>query len=884
MSRPGRSPTSCCLQLLLLLSLLAHILVESTDSPVLRGQPGNFARHLQAASRPPPPPPGPEAVLCNASVTTNCCGDEKCDASLGESTCGAKNCPADCNATCSGGLPVLTCPLDKPTVDFKAKQCRVCQQITFNTFVDTCMYNVTQCVNVGPGKSCDIDCAGQYMRVGNKTTGTCPAGNSNPSRLLIWQKPVCECPEPPLLEGYIKYPTGCVGLECKYRCTDRFSGTPKVMCAPDNQCNVTSYLTGCKKLTPCALPSVDRCRFDVSRCASVQPGKSCEIHCRKPLLGNYTVGMCPDQNTNESTELDYYPLTCLLETCPDPSPWPAGYNKTASGKWVCATGYNGTARNRCALGNAWTDDCSAVAALSGCHPIVNCLAPSLTYQMPGLDACKYDMSACQSVAPGEKCEVHCKTPFAGTKTEAHCPAGNVNPNGLVWQKPPCQLESCAEPGSIPAGYIRLGSAGWQCAQSYTGFAEKRCEPTASCEALPVLRGCSQQVPCQAKQGDCQYDMYGCVSVRPGQKCKIRCKAPFAGNVTEAQCPYGNTDRNGLVWKPPECFLDSCADPPPGNGYVKGFDGNWECAPGYSGTVTKNCTWLEAECRAVPSLSGCVPEQSCKVPEVNSCMHDISDCRNVQPGKLCSISCRRPYTGVNETFTCPFKNINASTPLQGTLPVCDCGEPDPLPRGYNMTIDEATDERFYSCDTGYAGQAKKTCAPGKGATCTVDPILIGCSIPVPCEASFVDVEKRSQGGNVRGLVDFGPASMEGSVNENHVLEYRIYWANKCENKLAVNAEPIGVLPVRTEREGCCRGDAYSYDIDLKLPEGAEGLLVLTALRSGEAPIGVFIDLDLEEIKRVIPMAMAHPAMRPTFICLVAVLACLLLGLEQQPIGR
>lgn len=301
-------------------------------------------------------------------------------------------------------------------------------------------------------------------------------------------------------------------------------------------------------------------------------------------------------------------------------------------------------------------------------------------------------------------------------------------------------------------------------------------------------------------------------------------------------------------------------------------------------MTKNCTWLEAECSAVPSLSGCVPEQSCKMPEASSCMYDVSDCRNVAPGKLCSISCRRPYTGFNETFTCPFKNTNASTPLLGTLPDCDCGEPDPLPRGYNMTINPDNDQRSYNCDIGYAGKAVKTCAPGKGATCTVDPVLIGCSIPVPCEASFVDTEKRSSSGNVLGRVDFGPASMEGAVHEKHVLEYRIYWADKCENKLAVNAAPIGVVPVRAEGETCCRGDAYSMEIDLKLPKGAEGLLVLTSLRSGEAPIGVFVDLNLEAINRVIPMAMAHPAMRPTFVCLVAVLACLLLGLEQQTIGR
>ena len=91
-----------------------------------------------------------------------------------------------------------------------------------------------------------------------------------------------------------------------------------------------------------------------------------------------------------------------------------GYNKTPEGKWVCANGYNGTARNRCELGDNWASDCSAAAALTGCHAVVDCLAPTLT----GLDLCTYDVSACTSAAPGEQCEVHCKSPFTGAKTEA----------------------------------------------------------------------------------------------------------------------------------------------------------------------------------------------------------------------------------------------------------------------------------------------------------------------------------------------------------------------------------------------------------------------------------------------------------------------------------
>lgn len=38
--------------------------------------------------------------------------------------------------------------------------------------------------------------------------------------------------------------------------------------------------------------------------------------------------------------------------------------------------------------------------------------------------------------------------------EAYCPDGNTDPNGLVWTRPPCGLDSCDDPGQVPAGYRR----------------------------------------------------------------------------------------------------------------------------------------------------------------------------------------------------------------------------------------------------------------------------------------------------------------------------------------------------------------------------------------------------------------------------------------------
>ena len=43
-----------------------------------------------------------------------------------------------------------------------------------------CMFNTSQCDMVGPGESCEIECAAPYVMLGNATMGQCPMGNSIP--------------------------------------------------------------------------------------------------------------------------------------------------------------------------------------------------------------------------------------------------------------------------------------------------------------------------------------------------------------------------------------------------------------------------------------------------------------------------------------------------------------------------------------------------------------------------------------------------------------------------------------------------------------------------------------------------------------------------------
>eukprot|EP00933_Yihiella_yeosuensis_P016822 TRINITY_DN14227_c1_g1_i2.p1 TRINITY_DN14227_c1_g1~~TRINITY_DN14227_c1_g1_i2.p1 ORF type:complete len:845 (+),score=91.09 TRINITY_DN14227_c1_g1_i2:162-2696(+) len=741
---------------------------------------------------------------------------------------------------------------------------------------DKCLYDISGCNAVPPGGVCKITCRSPYVLVNQTTNGSCPAGNSIPARMLVWHKPQCGCPEPKVQAGYIKQHSGV------WKCAEGYAGTPSIHCAPNPGCEgVRTWLEGCDSLVPCTAPNVDKCRYDVSACGSVPPGGQCVVRCKEPLLGGSTVATCPNSNTNPLQELDYFPLTCMLQTCPDPDPWPPGYNKTPDGKWTCADGYNGTAINRCVLGDDWALNCGAEAGLEGCLPIVPCQPPKLY----GFERCSFDMGGCQSTDPGATCEVHCKTPFTGKETIATCPFGNTNPQGLIWERPKCILESCAEPSTIPAGYNRVGTT-YSCAASFTGFATKLCEPTLSCEVKPTLVGCQQLVPCEAEQGDCRYNTYGCISVQPGSSCDVKCKAPFAGTVTKGICPAGNTKTNGLKWTAPTCVLDTCADPVVAPvGYKKIFGTkDWECAPGYSGKVVKKCEWVEAECKANPIYSGCVKESPCKLPKLPAdaeCMFHLAPCRNVASGSSCELKCKAPYVGKPGKLTCPPANTNENTTLQGEVPHCGCGEPLPVPFGYNRTDHTSkmtTEVRVeYSCMAGFVGKAEKLCKPGpktSNGSCTVSPVMTGCGVPLPCTAAFHHNNKSAGGGRVAGEVHFGAALLEGTIYEKELIRYEVYFGDKCEDP--IGEKPFGVAMVSKDSEGCCRGDLYNVKVPPMVPPArTTGFLIMAVTTTGRATMGHLIPLNTSALSQAALTAAARSqAMLATSVALAVTLSAVL----------
>ena len=55
---------------------------------------------------------------------------------------------------------------------------------------------------------------------------------------------------------------------------------------------------------------------------------------------------------------------------------------------------------------------------------------------------------------GYFCKYYVYPAGRGVFRQAYCPNGNTDPNGLMWSRPPCTLDTCDEPGTVPAGYRR----------------------------------------------------------------------------------------------------------------------------------------------------------------------------------------------------------------------------------------------------------------------------------------------------------------------------------------------------------------------------------------------------------------------------------------------
>ncbi|CAE8630320.1 unnamed protein product [Polarella glacialis] len=601
--------------------------------------------------------------------------------------------------------------------------------------VDNCRHDVSDCLSVGAGESCQVNCA--YPLAGPNATFTCADRNINKTQQVLGDLPFCvfpyECMLPdPLPLGYVEVP------DVGWQCMSGYIGTPVTGCLIAKFCTPLMYLRGCEKLMPCKAPLLQEgtCGLDFDDCKNVQPGQKCQVSCLPGYrsvsgAGISTAPSCPSNNTDPETVATFVAPTCEFENCAESNPMLAGYVKDAGGL-QCAAGYTGSAHKQC-------HTCNASFTYSGCAKLVPCAVP----QPPGELKCSLDFSACSAVQPGTSCQVGCRAPLFSslTATQGFCVGNNTDPlRELSYTSPNCTL-TCPDPDPLVQNYTKVSLGQYACAVGYRGTPVMNCSLTPTCQAVPQLSGCIGPVPCSLPPTDhcSRFDIGACKGkVEPGEKCTLKCNEPFLGADTVAKCPYDNPDPIlGLQWKSPRCITATCPEPIP-VGYQKSAVG-WKCAVGYTGMALPGCSSDKECCQVSLTLSGCKKALPCSAPqEFDRCMLDMSDCEEVLPGGQCEVRCKLPYANTASKALCSSDNWQPQGPLLWSIPDCripKCPAPSNVPAGYVVSATSGS----WQCAPGYTGSALYACAGTEGPSCAILPATFsGClpltSCPLPVEAT------------------------------------------------------------------------------------------------------------------------------------------------------
>ncbi|CAE7251101.1 unnamed protein product, partial [Symbiodinium necroappetens] len=381
--------------------------------------------------------------------------------------------------------------------------------------VDSCRHDVSACRNLPPGQSCEVSCTPPL--VGLPSTFHCPADNVDSTQLVLGELPSCRfpfgCEEPvPLTQGYVKV------NESSYECAEGYVGEAEWDCYLARFCAPMLILSGCHELVPCALPAPEDqiCGLNYTACTGTGPGQMCRVPClagyientsyvweedememeeqmmtnnisMAGLPDNATEPSCPAGNIDPTKVIEFERIRCEFQVCIDPHPTPLGYTKLPNGTWTCQRGFVGEVVKECHV-------CNASLALSGCMPVMPCVAPVLPD-----DQCMLDLSNCTFLNPGDSCEIACQWPFAGSlpsygrmqrfQNDGVCPSDNTDPTfEFNFTMPHCEL-TCHSPDPVPEGYVLAESGEWQCAESYSGKAEYHCELMSECWSMASLSGC-----------------------------------------------------------------------------------------------------------------------------------------------------------------------------------------------------------------------------------------------------------------------------------------------------------------------------------------------------------------------------------------------------------
>eukprot|EP00435_Cladocopium_sp_Y103_P057690 s264_g20.t1 len=309
--------------------------------------------------------------------------------------------------------------------------------------VDTCMFDLSDCVNVMPGETCSIYCVPPYKQ-NQVQNATCRLGNIDPLQPIEWEIGRCDldwedCVDPlPLPVGYEKRSDG---FHCAAGYVGAVEVSPTVHCGPwAPNCDSTPKLTGCFPLESCRpVRFDDDCAYNTSQCPyDFKPGQECQVTCKAPYVGPPSVARCSSNNIDWQGAFEWAASECF---CPNPRTVPDGYFQNASG-WFCDTNnsYTGEAEVVCSQPGF----CLAEPMVIGCQKSGPCVAPLL-------DHCMFDASSCEGVEISRQCVISCAAGFIGASTTAFCenPGGQF---GLQYTEPSCRLDFCPDPAVMP-GYV-----------------------------------------------------------------------------------------------------------------------------------------------------------------------------------------------------------------------------------------------------------------------------------------------------------------------------------------------------------------------------------------------------------------------------------------------
>ncbi|CAE7022371.1 unnamed protein product [Symbiodinium sp. KB8] len=304
------------------------------------------------------------------------------------------------------------------------------------------------------------------------------------TQLVLGELPSCRfpfgCEEPvPLTQGYVKV------NESSYECAEGYVGEDQICGLNYTACTGTGPGQMCR--VPCLAGYIENTSYvwEEDEMEMEEQMMTNNISMAGYLLSNHfydclpdnaTEPSCPAGNIDPTKVIEFERIRCEFQVCIDPHPTPLGYTKLPNGTWTCQRGFVGEVVKECHV-------CNASLALSGCMPVMPCVAPVLPD-----DQCMLDLSNCTFLNPGDSCEIACQWPFAGSlPSYGLCPSDNTDPTfEFNFTMPHCEL-TCHSPDPVPEGYVLAESGEWQCAESYSGKAmplwPATCLPWSSARTL-----------------------------------------------------------------------------------------------------------------------------------------------------------------------------------------------------------------------------------------------------------------------------------------------------------------------------------------------------------------------------------------------------------------